>query len=411
MRGLILFTLFTCSLLANITATYESSNDDAERLMPELFNKVNSVSLSPMPNESKALYQLAHNSNTVMSLCYSTTLENIQKHTKSDKLSKYLLVTPVLKGEVHLIVNINSRFKTIYDLERHNVGMGVVDSATNLIAQSIFLDANVPVSEYHYSLNESMRRLIGGGLDAVVALGKAPIDLLGSYQGKFRLLNVPSTSYHRATTIDGSKYGLATNTSTLASDLVLISKKEAVDKYSLNTIFSKVTRNLLYANGTDVNSICSDNGNYGLSVSPTLNSACTQYQNEQLSSGSKKVVMTLDLLRHADSLDAVEIYSDALLKNRTVGGLSSETEVAKIKQVYNFYREAKGSKLMIKSYVNSNENDAYENAQYIFKTLRKMGISRSDMIIKSFNESTFCKNPQKPYCSFLNRKITFEFLN
>ena len=66
---------------------------------------------------------------------------------------------------------------------------------------------------------------------------------------------------------------------------------------------------------------------------------------------------------------------------------------------------------MIKSYVNSNETDAYDNAQYIFKQLRRMGVSRSDMIIKSFNNSTFCKNPQKPYCSFLNRKIIFEFLN
>ena len=410
MRGLILITLFTCSLLATVTSSYESSNDDAERLMPELFNKVNSVSLSPMPNESKALYQLSHNANTVMSLCYSTTLENIKKHSKADKLSKYLLVTPVLKGEVHLIVSINSRFKTIYDLERHNIGMGPVDTATNLIAQSIFLDANIPVSEFHYTLNESMRRLIGGGLDAVVALGKVPIDVLGSYRGKFRLLNVPST-YHRATTIDGTNYGLASNTNTMASDLILIAKKDAVDKYSLNTVLSKVTRNLLYANGTDTSSICSDNGNYGLSVSPTLSSTCTQYQNEQLRSGSKKLVMTLDLLRQADSIDAVEIYTDALRQNKTVGGLSSETEVAKIKQVYNFYKEAKGSKLMIKSYVNSNENDAYENAQYIFKQLRRMGISRSNMIIKSFNNSTFCKNPQKPYCNFLNRKITFEFLN
>ena len=411
MRGLIIFILFTYSLLATVTISYERSNDDAERLVPELFNKVNNISLSPATNESKALYQLSHNSNTVMSLCYSTTLENIKKHTKGDKLSKYLLVTPVLKGEVHLIVSINSRFKTIYDLERHNVGMGIADSATNLIAQSIFLDANVPVSEFHYTLNESMRRLIGGGLDAVVALGKAPIDVLGNYQGKFRLLNVPSTSYHRATTIDGSNYGLASTTSTVASDLLLIAKKDSVYKYSLNTMLSQITRNLLYANGTDVNSICSDNGNYPLSVSPTLNSTCTQYQNEQLSSGNKKVVVTLDLLRQANSIDSVEIYSDALRQNKAVGGLSFDTEVAKIKQVYNFYKKAQGSKLMIKSYVNSNETDAYDNAQYIFKQLRRMGVSRSDMIIKSFNNSTFCKNPQKPYCNFLNRKILFEFLN
>lgn len=410
MRGVILSILLTYSLVAGITTSYERNNDDAGRLVPELFNGVDNLSLSPAENESKALYQLAHRDNTVMSLCYSTTLEGIKRHSSTDKLSKYLLVTPVLKGELHLIVRANSRFKTIYDLERHNVGMGFQGGATHLTAQSVFVDANIAVSEFHYSLNESMRRLIGGGLDAVVALGKAPIDVLGNYEGKFKLLSVPSTGHHRSATIQASQYGLSRNVMTLASDLLLIAQKDAVNKQSLNTLLSKVTRNLLHAHGTDVNSICSGNGNYGLNVSPTLRSSCIQYENELASSGKGEVVaVALDLLRQANSLEEVEIYSDALRQNKAVGGLSFETEAAKLKQVYGFYKNGGGSKLMIKSYVNSNENDAYLNAQFIFKQLRKMGISRSDMIIKSFNQSSFCKNPQKPHCGFLNRKITFEF--
>ena len=408
MRGLILFSLLTLSLTASVTTSYERDNDDAGRLVAELFSGVNNISLSPVKNESKALYQLSHNDNTAMSICYSTTLENIKRHSKVDKLSKYLLVTPLLKGELHLIVSSNSRFKTIYDLERHNIGMGLEGTATHLIAQSIFLDANIPVSEFHYTLNESMRRLIGGGLDAVVALGKAPIDVLKNYKGKFKLITVPSTGSHMAATIDGSKYGLSSSTMTLASDLLLIAKKDSVNKQSLNTLLSKVTRNLLHANETDVNSICSGNGNYGLSVSRSLSSSCTQYQNELASSRGKKVVVALDLLRQASSLEMVEIYNDALRYDKAVGGLSFDTESSKLKQVYNFYKQNKGAKLMIKSYVNSNEGDAYSNAQYIFKQLRRMGIPRSDMIIKSFNQSSFCQDTKKPYCNFLNRKITFE---
>lgn len=410
MKNILTFLLLSGSLMAGITTSYERNNDDAERLVPELFGGVNNISLSPAVNESKALYQLSHNSNTVMSLCYSTTLESIQQHSSSDKLSKYLLVTPVLKGELHLIVPANSRFKTIYDLDRHNVSMGLEGTATHLTAQSIFLDAHIGVSEFHYDLNEAMRRLIGGGLDAVVALGKSPISILGNYQGKFKLLSVPSTGSHRSATIQASQYGLSRNVMTLASDLLLIAKKDAVNKQSLNTLLSKVTRNLLHANGTDINSICSGNGNYGLNVSRSLSSTCTQYQNELASSGKGKVVVALDLLRQANTIDDVEIYYDALRHNKAVGGLSFDTESAKLKQVYSFYTKNKGAKLMIKSYVNSNEGDAYSNAQFIFKQLRKMGISRSDMIIKSFNQSSFCQDTQKPHCGFLNRKITFEFM-
>jgi len=411
MKKLIIFILCGYSLMAAVTTSYERSNEDAQKIVSEVFSGVKNISLSPVQNEGKALYQLSHTDNTVMSLCYSSTLDGIRQHSSEDKLSKYLLVTPLLKGQVHLIVSSNSRFKTIYDLERHNVSMGEEGTSTHLTAQSIFIDANINVSEFHYSLNEAMRRLIGGGLDAVVALGKAPIDVLGNYDGKFKLISVPSTGNHQSATIDASNYNLSANTMTLASDLLLIAKKESVSKYSLNTLLSQVTRNLLHGQGTDVNAICSGNGNYGLNVSPTLRSTCTQYQNELVSSGKSKVVVSLDLLRQANTIDDVEIYYDSLRQNKAVGGLSSDTELAKLKQVYNFYKSAGGSKLMIKSYVNSNESDAYENAQFIFKTLRKMGISRSNMIIKSFNQSTFCKNPQKPHCGFLNRKITFEFID
>ncbi|KIM05301.1 MAG: hypothetical protein KU29_09880 [Sulfurovum sp. FS06-10] len=410
MKKLLTFLFLSGLLMAGITTSYERDNDDAGRLVPEMFSGVSSISLSPTENESKALYQLSHNANTVMSLCYSTTLESIKQHGSADKLSKYLLVTPVLKGELHLIVPANSRFKTIHDLERHNVSMGLEGTATHLTAQSIFVDANIAVSEFHYDLNEAMRRLIGGGLDAVVALGKSPIAVLDNYKGQFKLVSVPSTGSHASATIQGSQYGLSRNVMTMATDLILIAKKDAVSQYSLNTLLSKVTRNLLHGNGTDINSICSGNGNYGLMVSPTLGSSCTQYQNEASSSGKGQVLVSLDLLRQANSIDDVEIYSDALRQNKAIGGLSSDTEIAKLKQVYGFYKNSQGAKLMIKSYVNSGESDAYNNAQQIFKQLRKMGIGRSDMIIKSFNESTFCKDTQKPHCGFLNRKITFEFI-
>jgi len=410
MKGLITFILLTYSLVATVVTSYERNNDDANRLVSELFNGVSNISLSPTANESQALYQLANADSTIMSLCYSTTLENIKKHSSSDKLSKYLLVTPVLKGELHLIVLAHSRFKTIYDLEKHNIGMGLEGSATDLIAQTLFVDANIPVSEFHYTLNESMRRLIGGGVDAVVALGKAPIDILGNYQGKFKLLSVPSTGDHQSATIEANHYNLSRNVMTIASDLLLIAKKDALKGQNLNTLLSKSTRNLLHANGTDMNSICSNNGNYGLNVSPTLRSSC-KYQNELANSGNGgEVMVTLDLLRQANSLEQVEIYNDALRQNKAVGGLSFDTEAAKLKQVYDFYKRGGGSKLMIKSYVNSNENDAYLNAQFVFKHLRKMGIHRSDMIIKSFNQSNFCKNTQKAHCNFLNRKIVFEFI-
>jgi hypothetical protein len=413
MKKITLFLCITNFLFATNTVTYERYNDDAVNLVPELFSGINSLSLSAIENESTALYKLSHTSNTIMSLCYSTTLEGIEAHGGASKLSKYTLVAPVKKGQLHLIVPIRSRFKSIYDLERHNVSMDIEGTATDLIAQTLFLDAKITVSAFHYDLNEAMRRLIGGGLDAVVALGKSPIDVLQNYQGKFKLITVPASSGHKSVIINGSSYGLSTNTPTLSSDLLLIGKKDAIEKQSLNPLLSKITRNLLHSNQADVQSICANNGIYPLSVSSTLRSSCNQYQNELQSSGEHKgeVIVALDLLRQANSIEEIEIYNDALRHNKAVGGLSYDTEVAKLKQVHRFYKNAHGSKLIIKSYVNSNEGDAYQNAQFIFKQLRKMGINRGDMILKSFNQSTFCHNNQKAHCNFLNRKILFEFLN
>lgn len=409
MKSLIIFFLFNYFLIAGVTTSYENNNDDARILIPKLFNGVNNISLSPTNNESQALYQLSHKKETLMSLCYSTTLEGIIKHNTSDKLSKYMLVTPILKGEVHLIISANSRFRTINDLEKHNVSMGVEGTANNLIGKSIFLDANIPISEFHYSFNEGMRRLLGGGIDAVVALGKSPLALLSNYKGKFKLLSIPSNGTHRNATIRNDVYGLAGNTMTISSDLLLIAKRKEIEQHSLNTLLSQVTRNLLHSNGVDIPSLCSNNGNYGLSVSSTLNASCTQYKNELANSGKGKVIVALDLLRQANSIEEVEIYNDALRKNKAIGGLSFDTESAKFKQVYDFFKKEKGSKLIIKSYVNSNEGDAYTNAKFIFKYLRKMGINRGDMIIKSFNNNNFCLDNKQHECNFLNRKIIFEF--
>lgn len=406
MKRLFTFIALTYSLVAGVNTSYERNNEDVQNIVPKLLKGITSISLSPVQSESKALYQLSHSSSTVMSLCYSTTLENIQAHTQEDKLLKYMLVTPVHKGEVHLIVARNSRLKTVYDLERHNIGMGLEGSSTHLIGQSLFLDADISVREFNYTLNESMRRLIGGGLDAVVAIGKAPIQTLKNYQGKFKLISIPATGSHRNTNILGHSYGLSMDTMTLSGDLLLIAKKDAL--HSSTPLWSKTIRNLLFSKDTDVNALCSDNGHYGLSVFRGLKSACTEYQNQALSRGDKKVVIALDLLRQSNSLDEIEIYNDALRHGMSVGGLNFNTESSKLQQVYKFFKKNKNAKLLIKSYVNSTEGDAYSNAQFIFKQLKKMGIRRSNMIIKSFNQSTFCTNSQKPHCDFLNRKIIFE---
>lgn len=408
LKGVTLLTLLSTLLFSTVTISYDRNNDDAQTAISQTFNGVDNISLSPAPNEGKALYELGNFDQTVMAVCYSSTLDGIAQHGGSNKLSKYMLVTPLVKGELHLIVRKDSKFKSIYDLERRNISMGYDGSAVNLTAKSIFVDANIAVSEFNYELNEAMRRLLGGGIDAVVAIGHAPISILQNYEGKFKLLNVPSTGNYKSATIQGSKYGLGKDTMTFAGDLLLIAKKDAVAKYSLNTLLSSVTRNLLQSNNSTLNEICSNNGNYGLSVSPSLRSSCTQYQNELASQGSSEVVITLDLLRQANSIGEIEIYNDALRHNTAVGGLSFDTEQAKLKQLSALFAKEKGAKLLIKSYVNSSEGDAYSNAQYIFQYLRKTGVNRSNMIIKSFNESSFCHDPNKPYCSFLNRKITFE---
>jgi len=413
MKSLSIVALLSSYIFAGVNVSYDSKNDAVSSLVAKLFGGVENISLNPASNEAKALYDLKTLSSPTMAICYSNTIDGIKAQGGSEKLDEYLMLTPLLKGQLHLIVRANAPFKSIHDLERHNVSMGLSGSALNLTSKTLFIDSNVGVSEFNYDLNEAMGRLLGGGVDAVVAIGNAPIEELKKYQGHFKLLNVASSG-KKSTTIGADKYGLSGDVISVASDLILIAKKEVVTQNNLTPLASKITRKLISDKLSSVEAICSNNGGYSLSVSPTLSTTCTQYQNELISSGKKEVVITLDLLRQANSIEEIELYIDSLQSSQMIGGLSKDTELSKLQQVYNLLKKQKerspNAKLMIKSYVGSTQSDGYENAQVIFKYLQKSGISRGDMIIKSFNQDTFCKDPKKQHCNFLNRKLLFEFI-
>ncbi|KIM05384.1 MAG: hypothetical protein KN64_02515 [Sulfurovum sp. AS07-7] len=416
MRSLALITLLSSYLFSGVVVSYERTNEDAQAMVSKIFSGLEGVSLSPAQNEAKALYELKSSTSPTMALCYSNTIDGIKKQGGAERLLEYMMITPLLKGELHVIVRAgDTRFKSINDLERHNVGMGLSGTALNLMAKSLFVDNDIGVSEFNYELEESMGRLMGGGLDAVVAIGQAPIGTLKRYEGKFKLLNVASVNNSRSATIPASSYGLSGDVMSIASDLLLIGKKDSIAQNNLTPLMSKLTRKLISHKSTNMESICSNNGQYPIPVASTLASNCTQYQNELVSSGKKEVVVTIDLLRVASRIEDIEIYMDALSANQMVGGLSNDSENAKLKQVFGYFQKHKesspNSKLLIKSFVGSSQGDAYSNAQVVFKYLQKSGISRGDMVIKSFNQDSFCLNPQKPHCNFLNRKVIFEFVD
>lgn len=111
------------------------------------------------------------------------------------------------------------------------------------------------------------------------------------------------------------------------------------------------------------------------------------------------------------SVNDIEIYYHALFYGKSFLGIDKKTELQKINRLLVYYNEElelnNQTKIVIKSY--SNKSNAYNVAQKVFKLLKGKGISRSKMIIKSFN-NVKCEKRTNSNCDYLHTKILFEFI-
>lgn len=412
MRLLILIASLFSFLLSESKISYDRTNIELERVLYKSVNNLNDLSLNPALDESRALYNLGRLNDVVMATTLSTTLEGIYKQNPS-KLSKYQIVAPLKKGKLHLVVNKNSPYRTIYDLDGRNLNVGKENNGIHLFSRTLSNSLNIYFKPQFYAQKDAISAVISGALDAVLFVSDEPEEILVAYKEHIRLINIPVIDGFTNTVIKKENYALEDDINTINADLVLLAKKSFIQSYGQT---SQIIKNLLNHNKSRLGELCSNNY-YKVELSTYFTSECSAIKVKQAESkkstfkSKRKEKSTFTLVKPINSIEDVVVYYQSFKGIKTLGGLNKKTELDKLKKVVQFYKEeseeSSPSKLLIKSY--SNHNDSYTQGKLISKKLRKLGINRNYIIIKSFNRKTSYKNDDKRH-NYLNKIIKFEIL-
>jgi len=404
----IFFTLILLSqaIFANTNIAYDRNNIELEQILSKIVFNIPTIATKPVLNQSKGLYQIKNFDDVSITTIMLITLNAINNNNPN-KVKKYTILSPLQQQQLHLVVSKNSRYKTIYDLNNRNVNVGREGNGIDLFTLSLSSVFKLKFNNQYNDTEASILNMIkGAGIDAVMFSDKVPSKYLNKYKDYIRLINIPTMKGFKQSLINKKVYKQNNDTISVASDTLLI----ATNKYVNNTPddTNKLIDNIFKNSKIDKSAIC--NQSYMFPIYPYQKSTCTHYAQSLKSPNKSNYTrkISLSLVKKINTIEDIEIYNYALVKNILFGGLSKKTELKKINLLLKFYKEeGKSSKIIIKSY--SSTGNANKAARKLFKILKKKGVSRGKMIIKSFNEQK-CSNTSDNNCKYINSKITFEFI-
>lgn len=409
MRVILFFLLlFSNTLFANTKIVYDRNNIELEQILSKIVFNIDSVTTKPVLNQSKGLYQIKNFDDVSLATTLSVTLDAINNRDAS-KIDNYTLVSPLATQQIHIVVSKTSRFKTIYDLNKRNVDVGIEENAMDYFTLSLSSAFNLKFNNQYNDVDRAIFSMINGaGIDAVIFSDKVPSSYLSKYKEYVRLINIPSMRGFKQTIINKDIYKQKNDTISVESDMLLICKNEYAQTNPAE--INKMIDNIFKNPKIDKNAIC--NKNYVIKTAPYQIMACGNFiklQKEAKEAKKPKSVKkpSLNLIKKIESVEDIQVYNYALVKNKNFGGLNKKTELKKLNQLVKLYKDEEASKIIIKSY--SSDGNAYQAGQKVFKLLKKKGISRSNMIVKSFNENR-CNDKSDTTCIYLNSKVLFEFI-
>ena len=407
MKAILLYLVFiTLTLLSAATnIAYDRNNVEIEQILSKVVFDIEDISVRPVLNQSKGLYQIKDFDDVSMATSLSVTLNAINNDDPS-KANKYTLISALQKQKIHIVVSKASQYRTIYDLNNRNVNVGVEGNAMDLFSMSLSSVFKIMFNKQYNKPQSAITNMIqGGGIDAVMFSEKLPFEFLSKYKEHIRLISIPSMKGFKQVIINKKTYNQDNDVMSIESDLVLIGSNEYISNNQISV--NKIIDNIFNNKQIDKLDIC--NRAYVLQTYQYQKSKCSHFNKmKNIGKLDKPKKQLLNLVKKINSIEDIEVYSYALLKKKTFGGLSKQTELKKLEEIIKYYKEEGGSqKIIIKSY--SSSSDAYKGGQKIFKLLKKRGVKRGNMIIKSFNQ-TKCNKKADMECQYINNKVIFEFL-
>jgi len=405
MRIIVLFfIIFVDSFFANVNIAYDRNSIKLEQILSKTVFNISNISLKPALNQSKALYKIKHLDDVVMATTHSVTVNAL--HSKNpDKVNKYTLISTLEKQDIHIVVRKNSKYRTIYDLKARNVNVGIEGNAMDFFTMTLSSALNLNFNNQYYKKEDALSNMLqAGGIDAVIFSDKVPSKLLSKYKNLIRLISIPSIKGLKQTIIAKDIYTQETDSMSVESDMLLVGTNNYIN--SNPAAINKIVDNIFINKNINKSEIC--NKNYVIKGLKYQVSKCNNFIKLKNTDKPKKNIVVYNLVKKISSLEDIEIYTYALVNNKIFGGLSKKTELKKIDKLMEYYKEENGSKIIIKSY--SNNSSAYKGGQKIFKLLKKRGVKRGDMIIKSFNTKKRCDSDKDIDCKYVHTKVKFEFL-
>jgi hypothetical protein len=221
--------------------SYDRSNFEIEKVLGYALKNTSGIIAKPVASEARALYELGHLHEVGLAVSYSNTLIEIQKEAQKDSLLKYTVVTPLIKGQLHIVVPKNSGIKTFHDLDGKSVNVGLKDGPLHLLSNAIAKKTNTYVKPYFFDSESALNGMLSGeGVDAVFIADSAPVKFLEKYSKYIRLINLFVPFGQDKVTIQKKHYGMEGDISTISTDLILLGKKRFFICYSSsNTNFDK----------------------------------------------------------------------------------------------------------------------------------------------------------------------------
>ncbi len=105
----------------------------------------------------------------------------LYKEIENSDIKKYIkLFLPLYNEEIHLVALNNSKINSLKDLSGKRVGVGAINSGTNITADLIKLKTEIKWINYNLPLDQSFAVLLKDSIDAFFVVGAAPVNILKS---------------------------------------------------------------------------------------------------------------------------------------------------------------------------------------------------------------------------------------
>jgi uncharacterized protein len=109
--------------------------------------------------------------------------------TAFDKIKVVLNLYP---EEIHVLSN-KKEIQSFYHLEGKRVSVGTEGSGSAVSAAVLFTVYDINPTVFFDAVEDAIKRMDEGGLDAMIFVGGAPVPFIGKLGGKMHLVRLPAS--------------------------------------------------------------------------------------------------------------------------------------------------------------------------------------------------------------------------